>query len=211
MSNSCQTEHSASAWTGRHLASVIVLLGADANFLCRHRHFVAGDPGLKSNTNEKVLNFPQTQDCPLFIEDVFDDVASFFTSLSRAHGYKRLTFITDSGHSDKGFQLSMTIAKRCGLLFDLVQVTPEDGRASSLTPEIVILDAAGIPFTVSRCTGELRKEITRYVWQRKDEAAYIIDVSDEYWGFLRYHRHRVFDLQHPANPLVLLVENGCLV
>ncbi len=166
---------------------------------------------MKSNTSAKVSNFSQTQDSPLFIEDAFDDLVSFFDSLGRGHGYKRPVFITDSGHSDQGFQLSMTIAKRCGLLFDLVQVTPEDGRASWLTPEIVTLDAAGIPFTISRCKGELQKEVTRHVWQRKDEAAYIIDVSEEYWGFLRYHRRRVFDLQHPANPLVLLVENGCLV
>lgn len=105
----------------------------------------------------------------------------------------------------------MTIAKRCDLIFDLVQVIPEDGKASWLTPEIVTLDAAGIPFSISRCKGELQKEVTRYVWQRKDEAAYIIDVSEEYWGFLRYLRCRILDLQHPANPLVLLVENGCLV
>ena len=140
-----------------------------------------------------------------------DDLLVFLDSLEPGQGCERLVFITDSGHSDQGFQLAMTITKRCGLLLELVQVTPEDGVTSSLTSEVITLDAAGIPFMVTRRKGALQEEITRYVWQRMDEKAYIIDVSEKYWGFLRYHRRRVLDLQHFSPPLVLLVENGCLV
>ena len=166
---------------------------------------------MKSTIVDKALKLPQPEDRPLPIEEVLDDLMTLLDSLGRSFSCKRLVFVTDSGHSDQGFQLSMSVAKRCGLLLDLVQVTPEDDVAPGLTPEIVTLDAAGIPFVVTRRKGGLQKEISRYVWQRNDAAAYIIDVSDGYWGFLRYRRRRVFDPQHVSLPLVLLVENGCLV
>jgi hypothetical protein len=166
---------------------------------------------LRTTSGAKPLQFSPPHSRPLPWEERPDELMGLFDSLDAKPGRGRLAFITDSGHSDQGFQWAMSLAKSRGLLLDLILITPPDDVPACLIPEIVTLDAAGIPFQVTHRHGELKKEIKRYAWVGQDALAYIIDVSDKYWGFLRYTRRQDVGEQRSGQPLVLLIENGSLV
>lgn len=93
-------------------------------------------------------------------------------------GPLRVVYAAGTAESDFGFRLTLSLAKRCHLFVDLLDASPPPEADQALIPEIVTLDAAGIPFEHNRRLGSVERWLPIHIVGHDDVVAVVVEFAD---------------------------------
>jgi hypothetical protein len=128
--------------------------------------------------------FSPSQDAKPDIDALTEQFHAYFTKLALPHtpglsaGPGRVVYATGTTQSDFGFQLALSLAKRSGLLVDLLNALPEPEADQGRIPEILTLHAAGIPFEHNRRVGSVERWLPTHLAGHVDVVAVVVEYAD---------------------------------